>query len=66
MMREWVALAFLGLGGCASNCQDGWGKPAVLNDATYHTCDFECCRNEKSCGCSKTCPCWNQSKHPKP
>jgi hypothetical protein len=65
-MRRLIALALLAVGGCTATCKDGWRKNTVISDSTFVSCDFECCRKEKDCSCSKTCPCWNQSTHPKP
>jgi hypothetical protein len=67
MRHALIALGLLVLAGCSSTCKDGNGRASLFNgfQSNYHACDFECCRGEKECRCSGTCPCWKQENHPK-
>jgi hypothetical protein len=64
-MRVLISLGLLVVAGCSSTCKDRTSHSNIFGGGTYHSCDFECCRNEKECRCSGTCPCWKRSDHPK-
>jgi hypothetical protein len=66
-MVRWQHVIFLALFpvavmGCSTTCRDGYVTQAFTHAQVYNCCSNECVRGEKACGCSASCPCW-QNHH---
>lgn len=53
-------LIVLALASCS--CHDGSKQSLFSNGTQYDPCNMGCVKKDRSCGCSKSCPCWDQHK----